>query len=75
MVFIDGGHSFEAVRTDYECWAHRVAPGGILAIHDLFPDPADGGQAPVSIYREALASGQFEELETTLTLGVLRKCA
>lgn len=75
MVFIDGGHSFEAARTDYECWAHRVAPGGILAIHDLFPDPADGGQAPVSIYREALASGQFEELETTLTLGVLRKCA
>ena len=73
MVFIDGGHSFEAARTDYECWAHRVVAGGILAIHDLFPDPTEGGQAPVTIYREALATGHFEELETTLTLGVLRR--
>lgn len=73
MVFIDGGHSFEAAETDYACWAHRVVPGGILAIHDLFPDPAAGGQAPISIYRRALASGAFEELPTTKTLGVLRR--
>src|SRR6185436_13835307 len=39
MLFIDGGHTFEAARSDYESWAVKIAPGGILAIHDLFPDP------------------------------------
>jgi MMP 1-O-methyltransferase len=73
LVFIDGGHSREAALTDYRCWAPHVMPGGILAIHDLFPDPADGGQAPIEIYRLALASGLFAELATTHTLGVLRR--
>jgi predicted O-methyltransferase YrrM len=73
MVFIDGGHTFEAARSDYESWADKVAPGGILAIHDLFPNPDEGGQAPITIYREALASGRFDELPTTKTLGVLRR--
>jgi len=75
MVFIDGGHTFEAAETDLECWAPLVAPGGILAIHDLFPDPTQGGQAPITIYRRALASGAFDELPTTKTLGVLRRKA
>ncbi|GIW42431.1 MAG: hypothetical protein KatS3mg076_3008 [Candidatus Binatia bacterium] len=73
LVFIDGGHTHEAAHSDYEAWAPLVAPGGILAIHDLFPDPRDGGQAPIEVYRRALASGLFEELPTTKTLGVLRK--
>jgi predicted O-methyltransferase YrrM len=73
MVFIDGGHTHAAANADYDAWAHRVAPGGILAIHDLFPNPEDGGQAPIEIYRRALASGDFDELPTTKTLGVLRR--
>lgn len=73
LVFIDGGHSREAALTDYRCWAGQVQPGGLLAIHDLFPDPAEGGQAPIEIYRLALASGLFEELPGTRTLGVLRR--
>jgi predicted O-methyltransferase YrrM len=73
MVFIDGGHTFEAVRTDYEAWAPRVVSGGILAIHDLFDDPEEGGQAPIEIYRRALGSGEFDELPRTKTLGVLRR--
>lgn len=73
MVFIDGGHSHATANADYDAWAHKVSPGGILAIHDLFPDPATGGQAPIEIYRRGLASGVFEELPTTKTLGVLRR--
>lgn len=73
MVFIDGGHSFEAAQTDYERWAGKVAHGGILAVHDLFPNPDEGGQAPITIYRQAVASELFDELETTKTLGVLRR--
>lgn len=73
LVFIDGGHSREAALTDYRCWAAHVQPGGVLAIHDLFPDPAEGGQAPIEIYRLALASGLFRELPGTRTLGVLER--
>jgi MMP 1-O-methyltransferase len=73
MVFIDGGHSHAQAHADYEGWYDKVLPGGILAIHDLFPDPAAGGQAPIEIYRRALLSGVFEALPTTKTLGVLRR--
>ncbi|XOV84387.1 MAG: class I SAM-dependent methyltransferase [bacterium] len=74
MVFIDGGHSLQAALTDYRTWASHIVRGGILAIHDIFPDPADGGQAPYTIYKLALASGLFEALQSTKTLGVLRRC-
>lgn len=73
LVFIDGGHSAEAALTDYRSWAGHLRPGGLLAIHDLFPDPADGGQAPYEIYRLAAASGLFRELPGTRTLGVLER--
>ncbi|MCD6281560.1 MAG: class I SAM-dependent methyltransferase [Deltaproteobacteria bacterium] len=73
MVFIDGGHSYETVFTDYNCWAHHVVPGGFLAIHDIFPDPSKGGQAPYEIYKLALASGLFRELPMVETLGVLSR--
>ena len=73
MVFIDGGHSFEAAQADYDCWARHIRVGGILAIHDIFPNPNDGGQAPYSIWQQAIASGLFEDLGVVRTLGVLRR--
>lgn len=62
FVFIDGGHTDTAAQADYAGWAPKVAPGGLLAIHDVFPDPAEGGQAPYRIYLRALESGEFIEL-------------
>jgi predicted O-methyltransferase YrrM len=73
LVFIDGGHSLEAAMTDYRSWARHILPGGYLAIHDIFPDPADGGQAPYEIYKLALASAQFQLVEMVDTLAVLRR--
>lgn len=73
LLFIDGGHAFETVKADYECWAGHIMPGGYLLIHDIFKDPSQGGQAPYQIYLMAVASGLFEELPMTRTLGVLRK--
>ncbi|MGH6653668.1 MAG: class I SAM-dependent methyltransferase [Actinocrinis sp.] len=76
FVFIDGGHTHEAAQADYAGWAPHVAPGGLLAIHDVFPDPADGGQAPYRIYLRALESGEFAEdaaLSGTGSLRVLRR--
>lgn len=73
FVFIDGGHSLEAAQNDYQCWSPHVVPGGILAIHDLFPDPETGGQAPITIWRAAIDSGLFVDLGVVGTLGVLRR--
>ena len=73
LVFIDGGHAFETARTDYECWSPHIMSEGYLLIHDIFEDPADGGQAPFEVYKIALGSGLFEELPRTKSLGVLRK--
>ncbi|WP_371615670.1 class I SAM-dependent methyltransferase [Streptomyces sp. NBC_00454] len=73
LVFIDGGHTDEHATGDYEGWAPHVAAGGTLVIHDVFPDPADGGQAPYRIYLRALASGAFEEVSVTDSLRVLRR--
>jgi predicted O-methyltransferase YrrM len=73
MVFIDGGHTDEHARGDYEGWAPHIALGGLLLIHDVFPDPADGGQAPYRVYLRALESGAFEELPGDGSLRVLRR--
>jgi predicted O-methyltransferase YrrM len=74
LVFIDGGHGAEPAHADYEAWSRRVAPGGSLAIHDVFPDPADGGRPPYEIYRRALEDG-FTERAATGSLRILRKGA
>ena len=73
MVFIDGGHSEKAAQKDYELWSQRITKGGLLAIHDVFPNPEDGGRPPYNIYRRALESGNFKKLEMIKTLGLLKK--
>jgi hypothetical protein len=75
VVFIDGGHSLDAALADYRHWAPRIGPGGILAIHDVFPDPAEGGQAPYTIWRLAQQSGLFTPEGTLGSLRALRRLA
>lgn len=76
FLFIDGGHGVEPARLDYELWTPHVVVGGTLAIHDVFPNPADGGRPPYEqIYLPALASGQFVEAGATGSLRVLRRVA
>ena len=73
LVFIDGGHAYETVETDFFCWSPFIIPCGYLLIHDIFPDPDDGGQAPYQVYQKALSGGDFEAVRMVKTLGVLRK--
>ncbi|MCO4830248.1 MAG: class I SAM-dependent methyltransferase [Gammaproteobacteria bacterium] len=73
LLFIDGGHSSQAATIDYEVWSPWVVPGGLLLIHDIFPDPKDGGRPPFEIYQMALASGKFELIRMVKTLGILRR--
>lgn len=63
LVFIDGGHAHDVAWADYQAWSPKIVPTGLLAIHDVFEHPRDGGQAPYEIYLAALESGRFVEVE------------
>lgn len=78
FLFIDGGHGSEPAWADYRGWTPHLVEGGTLAIHDVFPDPADGGRPPYELYVHALESGEFGEFAEDAgaavgSLRVLRK--
>jgi predicted O-methyltransferase YrrM len=73
LLFLDGSHTEESARRDQDAWVAKLAVGGTLAIHDVFPDPADGGQAPFGVYTRVMSSGEFTELPGTGSLRLLRR--
>jgi predicted O-methyltransferase YrrM len=75
LLFIDGGHGEEPAHRDYELWTPWVEPDGLLLIHDVFPDPADGGRPPYEIYCRALESGLFADGQPVGSLRVLRRAS
>ena len=73
LVLIDGGHTMEHALNDYRGWSPHLMAGGVLAIHDVFPDPADGGRPPFEIYKRAVASDLFAEENAVKSLRLLRR--
>jgi predicted O-methyltransferase YrrM len=71
LIFIDGSHAYESVLNDYNIWANNLIPGGYLLFHDIFPDPAKGGQAPYLVYQKAVESGLYEVMPMFESLGIL----
>jgi predicted O-methyltransferase YrrM len=76
MVFVDGGHGHQPAHADYDSWSPLVAPGGLLAIHDVFEDRSEGGRPPYEVWCRAVDSGVFEPRDrlSTGSLRVLRRC-
>ena len=68
LLFVDGGHTDKHAAGDYTGFGRWVGHGATMVIHDVFPDPVDGGRPPYQIYLRALAHG-FEE---TTALGSMR---
>jgi MMP 1-O-methyltransferase len=75
FVFIDGGHSEAQATIDCLSWASQLNPGGILAIHDIFDDPARGGQGPFRALQSVLSTGKFNWISQVESLGILQCCA
>src|SRR4051812_22378099 len=73
LLFIDGGHAEEHAQNDYTGFAPWIMRGGLLVIHDVFPDPADGGRPPYHVFLRALESGDFAEVEALGSVRVLRR--
>ncbi|HEX7165804.1 MAG TPA: class I SAM-dependent methyltransferase [Acidimicrobiales bacterium] len=71
FLFVDGGHGSEPAWADYRGWTPKLVAGGTLAIHDVFPDPADGGRPPYELFCHAVESGEFVE-DKAASCGSLR---
>jgi predicted O-methyltransferase YrrM len=46
LVFVDGDHTYEGARADYERWSELVAPGGHLLFHDAVDTGGYGNHYP-----------------------------
>ncbi len=75
FLFLDGNHTEAIAQHDYEAFARHLAVGGLMAVHDVFPDPADGGQPPWHVVQRALASGSFAQIGETGSLRILCRLA
>jgi cephalosporin hydroxylase len=73
FLFIDGDHSYEGVKRDFELWSPLVRSGGIIAFHDMKPDHPDGVPR---LWSELQARFESEErISTTMPsygIGILR---
>ena len=74
FLFIDGGHGEEPAKADFNGWVPKVKEGGTLAIHDVFPNPKDGGRSPYEqIYLPAIESGNWNEVHVEGSLRILKR--
>jgi predicted O-methyltransferase YrrM len=68
LVFIDGDHSYEAVRRDFELVEPCVKPRGVVALHDVRAHPGVG-----RLVGDVVASGKWTPLGMTNDLIWLRR--
>ena len=75
FLFLDGNHTEGVAQHDYAAFARHLLPEGILAVHDVFPDPRDGGQPPWHVVQRALREGTFTQMGAYGSLRTLRRTA
>lgn len=73
LLFLDGNHTEEVAQHDYAAFAPHVVAGGLLAVHDVFDDPAEGGRPPYNVVQRALTSGEFRQVSARGSLRVLQR--
>jgi len=61
FLFVDGDHSYEGVRRDYEDYGPLVRPGGLIAFHDVARHPAGEGGDVWRFWEELRAMGGTQE--------------
>lgn len=73
FIFIDGDHSYEGLQGDWRAWKDRVAPGGIVALHDS--RQRDGCGSERFTQDVILADPDFVRVDEIDSLTVLRRKA
>ncbi|MYL82851.1 hypothetical protein GTA51_06835 [Desulfovibrio aerotolerans] len=70
LLFIDGDHSYEDSKRDFECWSEWLVPEGLAVFHDI-----ESFQGVTTFYNELLAGGQYGEVLSVDSLRVVSKIA
>lgn len=70
LLFIDGSHEYDAVKTDFEMFFPHVLPGGLVALHDV----CDEWPGAARFWLET-AKPQLVETGSCLSLAYGRKAA
>jgi predicted O-methyltransferase YrrM len=70
FLFIDADHTYEGVKQDYEMYAPLVRRGGIVAFHDILPDPMEE-RCEVAVFWEELKRQRMDEFKEFVDRDVL----
>ncbi len=68
VLLVDGAHRYAPARADLRDWGRRVAPGGVLMVHDAFSSVG----VTLAIGRELLAGRRFRYVGRARSLAVYR---
>lgn len=71
LLFIDGDHSYDASRADFEAWKPHIAPGGLVGFHDV-----GAWEGVTRFYDELLAANPaYKEVASINSLRIIRMAA
>lgn len=76
LVFLDGNHTYEAVRSDKDWWLPKLRKGGYLILHDsnMIDTPHDGYcmgySGPTQVSKELMADKRVKLIETAYSCTV-----
>jgi cephalosporin hydroxylase len=62
FLFIDGDHTYEGVKKDFEMYSNLVGKGGIIALHDICPHPIETGCEVEKFWNEIKSNYRFDEI-------------
>ena len=69
FLFLDGDHSYEGVRADLRRYGPLVRPGGLIALHDILPNPKTSRIQVSRLWDEVRQRHQVEELVAPANAG------
>lgn len=74
LLFLNGSHDEDELRSDFDGWVSRVAVGGLAIIHGVATDPDEGSTAPYEhLYLPVVRSGEYKEVKAVGSLRILRR--
>jgi predicted O-methyltransferase YrrM len=74
FILIDGEHTYDGLRRDWEAWSPLMAPRGVVALHDSVKVQGQAGAGSVDYSNDVIVHDpRFEPVEEAWTLRVLRR--
>ncbi|MCP9494512.1 MAG: class I SAM-dependent methyltransferase [Pyrinomonadaceae bacterium MAG19_C2-C3] len=76
FIFIDGDHSYEGIKADWEAWKYLIARDGIIALHDSCSSAGrqiDEAGSAIFTRTVILNDADFELVEQVDTLTIVRR--